>query len=352
MRRRFVYMGWLGYGNFGDDLLYETWKMALRDELMFVSPLRGRDYVKNFRSFLSQRIRLVGAEKLLLLGGGTALGFGTWARHLRTAQLMYKVDDSVLAGTGAAASDDRFAVGLQEIDWNAWRKADPTITGVRGPITSQEVERGLSKDVPVVGDPALMYSRLASMQQERSRMEQNRIGICLGSHTSTRFDVPAIAGAVSSAATALGLQPVVFQLSDADKTVATTLCRALGGSDIVKYSGDVREMMDAISSCNMFVSERLHGVVAAVALGIPTVPLSYGSKCDDFWLSVAGEYPPITPTSEKESIAGLIQTTYNTGFEIEMATRRDMMVERLLAVASSLRAWRQGRAPSISLAEV
>lgn len=351
MRREIIYMGWLGHNNFGDDLLYETWRRALGDSLPNVAPLRPRDYVRNLGSFLVQRIRSAGAEKILLLGGGTALGFETWADHVITANAMYNTSASVLVGTGAAAQTDEFAVGLQKVNWLAWKRIEPLlVSGVRGPITQEEVHRGMGIKHRIVGDPALMYPSVGGLNRDLISQGQETIGICVGSHTSTRYDLPAVAEAVKHVARNLGLRPEVFQLSDSDADVAARMQELLGKVEVVKYAGDVSGLMKRIASTRVFVSERLHGAVAAISMDTPTVPLSYGSKCDDFWTSISGNLPTLTPSSSANELAVEIEARAEKGFEAKTRERRDALVASLLDTASHIKMWRAGETSTSALA--
>lgn len=337
-----VYMGWLGYNNFGDDLLFESWRSALGDELAIQAPLRNRDYIKQFPKFLKGRLSLLGRRRILLLGGGTVLGFKAWAEHVHLAQRVYSPEQIILAGAGASAASDQFATAIQSLDWDRWASIrNLRVVGVRGPITQAEVLRGGLKDeVRVVGDPALMYAPLEGLSWQGSCSMPNSIGICLGSHTSTRYDPVVVAEAVREAAERYSLQPVVFQLSDSDSTISTKLSGLLGGCRIVRYKGDVKTMMSQIASCRIFLSERLHGFVAGISLGVPSLALSYGSKCDDFIKSLSAEALLVDPGSPASAYEGPIDRLLQDGVDSAILKRRDQLVQELFGVSQELQAWK------------
>lgn len=342
-RRKFVYLGWQGFDNFGDDLLHETWKAALNDKLDIEAPLFLKDYAKRATRFLRHKTTLAGSQTLVLLGGGTTVGFGNWASHARTAVKFYSADGVAVAGAGAAAAKDSYALALQEANWKRWRRVPGVMLfGVRGPLTQIECERNWRPPCAVIGDPALMYPTAIGWPRSR-KAKSSLLGICLGSQTSTRFDIPAVAQAVRLAAKRAGLVDVaVFQLARSDAEVAERLSEELGGVPIVRYAGDVRDMMERISECSVFVSERLHGAVAAVSLDVPTVPLSYASKCDDFWMSVTGSKPVIGIDHSVEALASEIVESLDLSRLSVISRNRDVLVERLLLAASALGRWKAG----------
>lgn len=327
-----MYLGWQSRGNFGDDLLLETWRAALDDPLDVLAPLYLRDLPRTGLRYLRDRARMTGSERAILLGGGTAIGFRGWADHVSTAKRMYATDSVVIAGAGAATATDEYALGLQEQDWPAWQGlASTTLLGVRGPLTAAECAAHW-RPTTVIGDPALLYPQLRPVAATR---DAGTIGVSIGSHTSSRFDLDAVAAAVRGT----GLRPVVFQLASTDVAVSESLASRLGGAEIRSFDGNVHSMMEQIAGVSLLLSERLHGAVAAVALGVPCVPLSYASKCDDFWLSVTDEPPRITPNSTSAAIAAEIARAIDTDQIDEFAPRLAQLRSALTNAAASIRGW-------------
>jgi GT2 family glycosyltransferase len=349
-RREFVYLGWQGFANFGDDLLHETWKAALNDPLDIEAPLFPKDYVKRAGSYIRHRRRLNGAESLVLLGGGTTVGFGNWAQHARTAVRAYGAEGIVIAGAGAASADDAYALELQKSDWELWRSVPGVVLfGVRGPLTQAESELNWRDPCSVIGDPALMYPVVTELTPT-PLPKRSILGVCLGSQTSTRFDISVVAESIKQSAAMSGdLEVRVFQLANSDAEVAKRLSAELGDVPIIRYDGDVRHMMAQISDCAVFVSERLHGAVASVAVGVPTVPLAYASKCDDFWLSVSGARPKIGIGHSVEELTSEIMESQTQGQVAVVNKNRDHLVEQLLVSASAVRSWKAGTSSILEL---
>jgi hypothetical protein len=339
--RMFIYLGWQDRGNFGDDLLAEAWRAALKLDLKDTAPLYRPEVIKAIPSLVRWRLATVRMEKVLLLGGGTTLGFSNWARHISHAKALLGIRHVFSAGAGSAEGSDVYATDIQAQDWRPWRELRGLVlAGVRGPLTEKEVATHWCP-TEVVGDPALMYSKVRPFNADRA--ESRTLGICLGSHTSTRFDVDAVAQAIRICARTLALEPVVFQLADTDSEVSLTLSSKLGNARIERYEGDVAAMMKCISSTSFFVSERLHGIVASTSLGVPSTPLAYASKCDDFWLSISPDRPAIKPTSSVGQIVDAILASNRPDMLTAIAARVDILQRKLLNVAAALTDWHDGR---------
>jgi hypothetical protein len=339
-RRELIYLGWQGNDNFGDELLYESWKAALAHPLTKTAPLTlGRYLVKEAPRFARDRIASLGAERLLLLGGGTTIGFGTWAEHTRLAQTMFSTAGVLIPGAGAAERGDDTLLTSQPYDWPAWR-AEPNVAlyGVRGPLTARECARSW-RPADVLGDPALLYPLHRTIEVE----PEATIGVCLGSGGHSKFDIASVAAAVEMIADELQASVAVFEVTPADAPVTRDLARRIGRRvRTVVFDGDVHAMMQKIAACRLVLSERLHGAVAASSLRVPTVPLAYASKCDDYWLSVAEERARIQPGATVDDIVDEARRS----LEPRQRDLRDRNVGvlqgRLEATASRIREWMSG----------
>ncbi|GAA1587169.1 polysaccharide pyruvyl transferase family protein [Leucobacter aridicollis] len=337
--RELVYLGWQGEGNFGDELIYDYWRAALGRKLDVKAPLILRKYLmRRAPRFLADRAKLLGRDRAILLGGGTTIGFAAWANHTRLAQRMFGAHHVFSAGAGIAAADDSFTLRTQPQDWNAWRANSGLRTlGIRGPLSQREFAREIGW-APVVGDPALAYPDVVRL----SPITRPVIGLSLGSEGSSRFSVAAVAAAVRSAADILGYGIVLFQMTDADAPVNAELAVHLGPVEVVEFDGDVVQMMNRIAGCAAFVSERLHGTIAAVAAGVPATPLPYASKCDDFWLSVADERPRLTATSSSEEMTAEILRSMEPAVRSGIAARTAAYRAAHATLAQELREWLAG----------
>lgn len=347
-RREFIYLGWLGQDNFGDDLLHATWRAALKRPLDIVAPLHRKQYLRKPGRFVRERLRTARSQRLVLLGGGTTIGFDSWAYHLRVAIRAYGAAGAIVPGAGAAESTDAHALGLQRVNWPAWRRLSQlALLGVRGPLTAQECERNF-RQTTVVGDPALLYPQVAGIVRAQ---QSTTLGVCVGSDPTSRFDPETLAAALDRFAAERGLTSItVFQLSPGDRASSESLIKLLRTpTRRAEYSGDIDATVRAIAQCAVFVSERLHGAVASVSLGIPTVPLAYASKCDDFWTSVTGERCPVTVGHSEDDLMGALHDCVSPATVDLVATRVQQLQSRLDDVAGLLSDWLAGRVATLDL---
>lgn len=346
-RRSLIYLGWQGNDNFGDELLYDSWRAALHDRLEVTAPLTlGRYLVKEAGKYARARTRLAGCERLVLLGGGTTIGFRTWAEHTRLARRMFGASGTLVPGAGAAERGDRFLLSRQPHDWAAWkREPDVALFGVRGPLTALECSDQW-EPTAVLGDPALLYPRHVDVTSS----PLNTVGLCLGSEGTSRFDVAEVARTVRGVATELGATVTVFEVTSADRPVTDALRDLLGADTrVVGFDGDVRAMMTEIARCRLMVSERLHGVVAAVAAGVPAVPLAYASKCDDFWLSVAGVRAAIKPGVSGDRLAAELRQSLDSERSARIGASVQRLGDALDRSADAIRLWMAGCLPTKEL---
>lgn len=341
--RRLVYLGWHGFMNFGDDLLRDTWQAALTDDLTLSAPLSRRDYVSQAPRVAMDRMRTAGAERLVLLGGGTTVGFANWAGHARRAQLAYDAAGILIPGAGAAESTDTFALGLQEQGWSDWADlSGVALMGVRGPLTARECAANWMP-TPVIGDPALLYPTLIDFSGEER--DETTIGVALGADPESRFDPHVVAEALRRISMAERIDRVkVFALSSSDREGAERFARMVGPlAEVITFEGDVEATMRQIARCGLFISERLHGAVAAVSLGVPTVALSYASKCDDFWLSVTGARSPLTVGHSADELLAEVRTVREPAYQAYVAAEVESLQGTLGRAAERINRWLAGQ---------
>lgn len=346
-RRELIYLGWQGNDNFGDELLYEAWKAALDRPLAKTAPLTlGRYLVKQAPGFVRDRLASAGADRLILLGGGTTIGFGTWAKHTRLAKSMFAASGVLIPGAGAAERGDDTLLNSQPYDWPAWR-AEPGVAlmGVRGPLTARECARNW-RATNVIGDPALLYP----LHRTIDVVPQPTVGVCLGSGGHSKFDIGSVADAAARAADDLDASVTVFEVAPSDRAVTQELVRRLGRPvRTLAFDGDVDDMMREIAACRLFFSERLHGAVAASSLRVPTVPLAYASKCDDYWLSVAQERARIQPGATADEMIDEARRALQPA-QRDLRDRNVALLQgRLEAAASRIRDWLTGGIPTRQL---
>lgn len=271
-------MGWTGRNNFGDDLLLDVWQRAFRPRKLIVAPWTRKEQLARIAS---------GAPRVpwVLLGGGTVLGSPYWSQACMRSLQQLHASRVVAIGCGARTATDSGAPGIDEADWSGWGpRSRIEIRGVRGPL-SQEAAAPVIGRSDVVGDSAL----LASLQRT-ALPPKDVIGVSIGQDIDTTSNVVhekvrSLAATLRKQGNALSFR--VFEFRETDRHSSTLLAAALDTHDIVRYSEvGMDATMAQISSCRSVISERLHGAVAAAAMGVRPVSISYQSKCTDFMASI------------------------------------------------------------------
>lgn len=340
--RELVYLGWQGFQNFGDDLLYETWSHALQYPPTTCAPL-GRDYLRRSGEIVWRRFVSPHTERFILLGGGTTVGFDNWGTHVQRATKAYGARGIYIAGAGVCAGDDTRQVESQPQNWNRWRGINRVVCfGLRGPDSVHEAERHWRR-TEVIGDPALLYPSVAPMTRVR---HGGGIGVAVGAGGTSSFDLDLLAHVVNETAAELKGQIVLFQLADEDAPQLARFRDLLHRPvRIVRYTGNVATIMTEIAGCSLLISERLHGVVSAVALGVPAISLSYASKCLDFMRSVDATYLAIPPRTSPAELREAVRVATSADVRARIESKTRTLQARLLSVVNEIDAWTGGEVP-------
>ena len=279
------YLGYVGYDNFGDDIMFSTIAQQLCPAISW--------RIADLRPF---PVSLFVSDSESAYLNGFALGGGTLiyrAAYLDAAEKA--VADGkplIIAGSGAADTDYWKAVvpGYDSVSlvrrWNRVLHAARHI-GVRGPRSRQMISASGGPDTYVVGDPALYVSRNTPFRRPRSGV----IGVNLGSHDQPWGDQQSIVAAVGKAVRHLSRQGYKIQfiaMSAIDAQNARTLATHLDGCpmSVLTARNDDLPTLAAIRDCDLVIGQRLHSIVLACAFGVPSISLSYQPKALDFLESV------------------------------------------------------------------
>ena len=287
-RRRVAYVGWSGNGNLGDDaMLAAHRRLLLGWEVLQVPNHRGVTPL----SALSLR-----QVSVICLGGGTLVLNGHFRETLE--RLMRAAPDAPRVMLGPGVEDLEFREGrragvMDEVA--AWRPllAEFERIRVRGPL-SQATVTSMGLDADVVGDPAL-----ALPDQSRGPVAgapttgRARVGVNFGvtddlwggDHAAFRATVVSAISALVAAGHDVELIATTVQDRAHLVDVAGECARAgtpVAGPNAVGLA----ELDEALNRCTIVLGEKLHALVLAARLGIPTLALEYRPKCRDFQLSI------------------------------------------------------------------
>lgn len=287
---RFAYVGWVGFGNLGDDAIAEALLGELRpDEVVYAAHT-----MKDLRRALG---RGGAGDRHLLLGGGTAIGRRNWRMVLNAAGVT-QARRRPWFMIGAGVEDPSFSgrnsfSGRDEL--RRWRRTLSRFdrVTVRGP-RSAELLADVGVEARVVGDPALLLEPAEGPGADGTR---GALGVCLGFGDDLWGHAPRrVLDAVTETAlrhTASGREVRLLVMNDEDDVAAQHIVDAVDG----RYPGSASkhrvgtgaEFFAALDGCHTLVSQRLHGAVLAAAAGVPVIALEYQPKCRDFMASIGQE---------------------------------------------------------------
>jgi polysaccharide pyruvyl transferase WcaK-like protein len=279
------YLGYVGYDNFGDDIMFSTIAQQLCPTLSWrIADLRP------FPVSLFASDSAGASLRAVALGGGTLIYRNAYLDLAERAMADGK--PLIIAGSGAADTDYWSAV-LPEYDsvdlvrrWNRVLRGAQHV-GVRGPRSRQMIAASGGPDAVIVGDPALYVSRNTPFR----RPPLGVIGVNLGSHDQPWGDQESIVAAVGKAIKHLSRQGYKIQfiaMSKIDEQNARALASHLDGCPISIHTSRNIELatLGAIRDCDLVIGQRLHSIVLACAFGVPSISLSYQPKALDFLESV------------------------------------------------------------------
>ncbi len=283
---KLAYVGWVGFGNLGDDAIAEAVLPPLSpDEVV---------YAAHGPADLRRVIGTGARQRHLLLGGGTAIGRRNWraimnfagavqARRRPWFMIGAGVEDPGFGGRNSFSGNDELA------RWRRTLRRFDRVT-VRGP-RSAELLAGIGVDASVVGDPALL---LRPDPAPFATAPTGALGVALGfgddlwGHAQQRV-LDAVASVARDRVRSGGTVRLLVMNDDdtaAAEHIATAANEQQPGSAVVHRVRTSAEFFDALAGCDVLVAQRLHGAVLAAAAEVPVVALEYQPKCYDFMASI------------------------------------------------------------------
>lgn len=283
---KLTYVGWVGFGNLGDDAIAEAVLTPLQPEEVV--------YAAHGPSDLPRVIGPGARHRHLLLGGGTAIGRRNWRAIINAAGVVQAwqrpwfmigagVEDPGFTGRNSFSGNDELT------KWRRTLRRFDRVT-VRGPRSAQLLA-DVDVDAAVVGDPALL---LRPQDAIRATGPTGVLGFALGfgddlwGHAQQRV-LDAVTGAALAHVRNSGTVRMIV-MNDEDAPAAKHVADAVNlqypdaaSTHRVRTSAD---FFAALGQCDTLVSQRLHGAVLAAAADIPVIALEYQPKCRDFMASI------------------------------------------------------------------
>jgi hypothetical protein len=285
-KKKCFYLGWTGYANLGDEALRDAIFDLFKDDLIFSESrgvlVRSLEKLKLFRF------------DAVMLGGGT--------RILRSEQslnvmLTSPVGKKIVFGTGVANHEFWKDIPDSYGDFSDWRKLLESVSylGVRGPVSQQLLkDLGLKREVPVIGDPVLYFTRPLSDPKQKKK----KLGLNIGTAKHAKGDL--LWGRDENAFVVefskflremlkkdweMEFVPVYPK----DVPVIESAIKMAGGEGritIFKDYHSVSKTLDRMEQYDMFIGQKLHSVILSYCANTPSIMVEYRPKCRDFMESI------------------------------------------------------------------
>jgi polysaccharide pyruvyl transferase WcaK-like protein len=278
------YIGWVGNGNLGDEALFDAFQQLFPNHTPL---LYDRHPVE-----LGLHQRLVKRESpffdFVALGGGTLFSYRPY---------YYMVDHAIahnrpLLTFGTGVEDPAFFTNAaQRTEYESllrdWAKllANQTNVYVRGPHTAAVLAQFGLPHAKVIGDPALTLCR------PTPRATHRRVGINLGCDGKMFGDQITLTESVVAAAKYLldlGYSIDFIAMEPLDFRLGLEFAKAVDHPrvSVSRCDKTPRAVLDRFAACDLVIGQRLHAVILAAGLGVPTIALEYRPKVADFMASV------------------------------------------------------------------
>jgi polysaccharide pyruvyl transferase WcaK-like protein len=246
-----------------------------------------------------------------LLGGGTLINQSPWILDWFRSTLQKAPMGGIVFGTGVGDTDF-WGNNLRE--WSALLEKCPLV-GVRGPRSVQYLNDVGVTHAEMIGDPYL-----AMRPPTLTAPTSNLIGVNLGTTNNSLWggDEPHYIQFMEEVLLSLkeaGWQFLFISVWSKDLPILERIRDQIGDSNSPVL--DARhlswETLAKISSCQIFIGEKLHACAMAAITQVPFVSLEYQPKVRDFSESLnLGEYTISTASRSIDALLALVEKLSRT----------------------------------------
>ena len=201
---------------------------------------------------------------------------------------------------------------------------------------SAETCESFGMDTPISKgyDPAILLPKLYNIESKKSSSAKNKVVIGIAPAASDGFksrNVPMLNQRLASGLERISrhrrIEIKIIQMcnhpavSDYDRcTELMQICSQFCSSELIEYTSDLKYLLEAFSTFDLLIGERLHALVYAFALKIPFIAIPYHQKCLDFSKDVGLPVSQIWETVPSPQNIENFVDAFMRGAEFETAT--------------------------------
>jgi len=321
---RIGYLGWVGHHNLGDEALFIAFQKLFQRAL--VLPYKLNDKFKKF-----EKVCPIPLFKSVCLGGGTLINFNELAPEFEYIQGKYA--SSFVFGSGVRNPSFWATRGKHKDSIQDWvrilRRCE--FVGVRGPLSYGLLKDNGLDNVKIIGDLALSLASGSVKPKSMNKRVGINIGISNGHVWGTEEEilekVVSLGDALLDDGWGITFLPVWARDLPYIKRAAERMKKKV---DILQDFLSLEKTMRFLESCDVFVGEKLHSVILAMAAYTPAIMLEYRPKCLDFMLSM--EMPEFNFKTDAIKVRDILEKVH--GLYSNIPYYQDKIAEKINYYAS------------------
>ncbi len=346
--KRILYIGWLGYNNLGDELLWEIFNNLCISYLDFDYKVTPRTPDISLKDIVDYNT--------IVLGGGSVLipGFIDWFHHA------IEMNKNIMVwGSGYDWAEKQFVDLLENSSMSFCLYNDKTkaqlidivnkskYIGVRGPLTYSLLKSANlnMEKVCLSGDPGLLLTP-SKFPTRCPIIKFNREDKIIALNWGTSYNkiygkdekyVENQLAEVCKILLAQNYKIYMYTMWPEDIIFSKSLYNKIGSENNVILDTNLYsagELLSILKQCTLSINLKLHGNIISAAAELPFVCLGYRFKCFDFIKSMdLNEL--IIPTDEKLMVRDILRAIefINSNRSLisnKLVKNKEMYTKRLL----------------------
>lgn len=335
--KNILYLGWLGQGNVGDEVLFELFKSMF---YKYHKPICKNSVVNIDAYSLVQNYKMdVSTYDLVVLGGGSIIHLPFWLKICADA-IKHKVP-VVSWGTGIDGffrKENITSIKLSERNLNQFRSIYEQFDyiSVRGPFTKNIlINSAVKREVHVIGDPALAY--VTEMFADKLKVDncgrKRSILINWGTSNNNIFGGNELAVeeelvTVIHSLILKGYTVTVYPIWTEDINSVKRLAGKVNDNrcQAITEVYEAKILQKLISQSYFSINLKLHANILSAAADKPFILLAYRGKCFDFANTVnCLDYTIPTDQATSEKILKMVKNIENNYSNIVKSLKTSRM---------------------------